>query len=163
VSFSGQLGVQWLQPLGGAQQQARRVPAASHVEGDLRPHPLHLGLAELIEGSGFGAREQCLGRGEIPRLALRPGRRKSPEGSSCRVRGERHRAFQEGGCGGDTAAPLGAAGTLDQLAGHRLVRSTGRMRPMPCPSIGIGAGIGGSRQGAMDDLAISGLRRAVDR
>jgi hypothetical protein len=54
----GELGVEWLEPLGRAQQQSRRVTTPSQVKGDLSTPTLYLRLTKLVKRPRFCAREQ---------------------------------------------------------------------------------------------------------
>ena len=55
-----ELGIEWLEPLGRAQEQWRGVAATSHVKGNLGVHALRPGLTKLIERTRIGGREQRL-------------------------------------------------------------------------------------------------------
>jgi len=143
VSFAGQTGVEWLQPLSRLQQQRRGVAARAGGERDLAAQPIRLGALELIQRPRLrrGQQLQRLTEHTRPQASLRGGQR--PTGPPRRIGRQQRGTLQERSRRGQPAARLCAArGTL-QLGSHRLVRPRRGLRPMPGPPIGVSLRIGG--------------------
>ena len=70
MSLPCELGIEWFEPLGRAQEQWWGVAATSRVEGNLGVYALRSGLPKLIERTGIRGGEQGPRRRQVARLEL---------------------------------------------------------------------------------------------
>ena len=85
------------------------APAALGIRG-LGAQQVETSALELVEGSGRGDGEQSARHVERARLQGSPRRRPALGPPGVRVAGQRHRALEERGRGGEAAARLRPAG-----------------------------------------------------
>ena len=123
------------------EQQQRRVAAAVLGERDLGPEQIHAGPPELVERPGLRGRQQPARHVERPRPQAGLGGGERPVGSPRGIAGQRDRALQERGRGGEAAARLRPARRALELARDLLVRTGRRGGQVPCATIRIDVAI----------------------
>ena len=132
--------------LRGLQQQQRSVAAAVLGERDLGPEQLDARAPELVQRPGLRGRQEPVRHVERPgpEARLRGGERSlgPPRG----IAGQRDRALQERGRGGQAAARLRPAGRALELRGDLLVGPGRRGRQMPRTAVRVDVPVGRLRQ-----------------
>ena len=149
VGLARERDVERLEPLGGLEQQRRRVAAAAHDEGDLGAEEVDAGALELVERSGLRRGQQSEGR--VGRAGLVRGLRRGQRalrlgapvpGVSSVARSRKAAA---------AARPPRACARSAERSSSDATSSSGpaRVRAVPGAAIGIDVRVGGLGQRAV--------------
>ena len=144
------------------EQQQRSVAAAVLGERDLGLEQIHAGAPELVERPGLRGRQQPASHIERPRPQAGLGGGERSVGAPRGIAGQRDRALQECGRGGEAAARLRPARRELELARDLLVGPRRRGGQVPRAAIRIDVAVGGLRQREVGGPALRRRRRPVD-
>jgi hypothetical protein len=163
VGLAGQVDIDGLEPAGGFQQQWGGIAAPVRRERELGSQEINAGTLEFVQRCGLGHAEQ-LDRGiERARLDLGLSSGQGSGGPRRGLRGQRRRALEERGRGGQTPACLRPAGRAFQFGGHRLVWPGRGAGQMPGPPVSVGVRIGRLGQSPVRRPPVGCGGRPVDR
>ena len=161
IRLTGELHVERVEGLRGAEEQARGfAPAALGVRG-LSAQQVQAGVLEWFELTGLGCGEQPTCHVERPRRQAGLGGGERPVGAPFGIARQRDRTLKERGRGGHAAARLRPARRLLKLECDLLVGPGRRRSEVPGPAIGIDGPIGHGRQRQMRASALRPARRPI--
>ena len=157
------LRVERLKTPGGAEQHPRGVVPPSHGEGDPRAEQFRMRLPVFVQRAGEGGADEPQCGIERPGGGLGSRGGKGPLGAGFGVGRQPDGVFEEGSGRNHAPAGLCLSGAVFEFGSQLLVGRGRAVRAVPDMTIGLGVRVGRGGKRAVDRLALTGRRGAVDR